>query len=144
MSSSDLLLVTAGPYRFLARFESDAAPKTIAMFRTLLPYRQKLIHVRWSGESLWVPLGDQDLGIDYENQTSHPAPGHILVYPGGYSETELLFPYGGVQFASKMGQLAGNHFLTIVAGHEHLRPLGEHVLWKGAQDVSFEVADEAT
>ena len=34
-----------------------------------------------------------------ENATSYPAPGQVLWYPGGISETELLFPYGGTLFA---------------------------------------------
>ena len=34
------------------------------------------------------------LDVGYENHTSHPAPGEILLYPGGFSETEILFPYG--------------------------------------------------
>jgi hypothetical protein len=42
-----------------------------------------------------------------------------------------------------MGPLAANHFLTITEGMENLRALGEMVLWKGAQDVLFEIADEA-
>ena len=62
----------------------------------------------------------------------------MLWYPGGISETELLFPYGGTRFARIVGQLAGNHFLTIVEGIDQLRPLGEHVLWKGALDITFE------
>jgi hypothetical protein len=37
-----------------------------------------------------------------------------------------------------MGQLAGNHFLTLVEGTEHLQALGKKVLWEGAQDVLFE------
>ena len=52
----------------------------------------------------------------YENHTSYPAPGQIILYPGGISETEILLAYGAVQFASKMGQLAGNHFLTVMEG----------------------------
>jgi hypothetical protein len=36
-----------------------------------------------------------------------------------------------------MGQLAGNHFATIVEGREHLKQLGDIVLWKGAQEISF-------
>ena len=41
-------------------------------------------------------------------------------------------------FASKLGQLAGNHFLTVVEGREHLRALGRLVLSEGAQDITFE------
>jgi hypothetical protein len=133
----DALRITAGPYSFLARFEDADAPQTCAKFRTLLPYRQRIIHVRWSGEACWIPLGDFDLGLGQENHTSYPAPGQILLYPGGISETEILLAYGGVQFASKVGQLAGNHFLTIIEGNENLAALGKKVLWEGAQDIVF-------
>jgi hypothetical protein len=133
----DLIDVTAGPYRFVARFEAEAAPKTCAKFRELLPYRERIIHVRWSGEACWIPLGDLDLGLGHENHTSYPAPGQILLYPGGISETEILLGYGAVRFASKMGQLAGNHFLTVIEGNDNLPALGKLVLWSGAQDIVF-------
>jgi len=45
----DPIPITAGLFHFTARFESAAAPKTCAAFRALLPYRQRIIHVRWSG-----------------------------------------------------------------------------------------------
>jgi len=61
----------------------------------------------------------------------------MILYPGGLSETEILFAYGGVRFASKMGQLAGNHFLTITSGNESLQELGRTVLWEGAQPIRF-------
>jgi hypothetical protein len=134
------LRVTVGPLQFAARVEEQDAPKTSAAFLKLLPFRNKLVQARWSGEAAWIPLGDFDLGLGFENHTSHPAPGHILLYPGGYSETEILFPYGGTCFASKMGQLAGNHFLTIVEGGEQLKEVGRLVLWEGAQDILFELA----
>ena len=134
------LKITAGPYQFLARLEEAAAPKTCARFLDLLPYHERIIHVRWSGEACWIPLGELDLGLGYENHTSYPAPGQIILYPGGISETEILLAYGGVQFASKMGQLAGNHFLTVVEGNENLLPLGKKVLWDGAQKIVFELA----
>ncbi|KAK0124928.1 hypothetical protein ONS96_008803 [Cadophora gregata f. sp. sojae] len=41
-----------------------------------------------------------------------------------------------------MGMLAANHFMTVTEGTEDLRRLGELVLWEGAKDVRFEVADE--
>jgi predicted GTPase len=61
----------------------------------------------------------------------------VLLYPGGISETEILLAYGAVQFASKVGVLAGNHFLTVVDGSENLAALGRKVLWEGAQAVEF-------
>jgi len=137
----DRVRITVGPYRFVARFEDDQAPKTCHAFRVLLPYTQKIIQARWSGESAWVPLGDFELGVGFENATSYPAPGEILFYPGGYSETEILFPYGPTCFASKLGQLAGNHFLTVSEGREQLREVGRLVTWEGAQDIRFEPLD---
>ena len=130
--------ITAGKYTFKARLEEERAPKTVAAIRKLLPLRSKLVHVRWSGESTWVPMGEERLGVDYENHTSHPAPGEILVYPGGISEMEILFPYGACTFSSKVGQLAGNHFATVIEGKEHLAELGRLVLWEGALDFAIE------
>jgi hypothetical protein len=132
------LRITAGPFTFTARFERSAAPQTCARFESLLPYRQRIIHVRWSGEACWIPLGDFDFGVGYENATSYPAPGQVLLYPGGISETEILLAYGACRFASKTGQLAGNHFLTIVDGLDRLRLLGEMTLQRGAQEIAFE------
>src|ERR1700674_1635979 len=94
--------ITAGGYTFKARFEDGNAPKTCAKFRSLLPYRERIIHVRWSGEGCWIPLGDLDLGLPFENHTSYPAQGWLLLKPGVISETDSLLAYGGVQVASKM------------------------------------------
>jgi hypothetical protein len=134
------LRILSGAYRFEARFETQAAPKTVAVFRKLLPYDNQIIHVRWSGEAVWIPLGEQDFGLGFENHTSYPAPGQMLLYPGGISETEILLAYGGVRFASKMGQLAGNHFITITSGLERLAELCRSVLWEGAKPIRIEAA----
>jgi len=104
----------------------------------MLPLKTQIIHARWSGEACWIPFGDMELDIGYENHTSFPAPGQLLLYPGGISETEILFPYGSTMFASKVGQLAGNHFATIEEGAENLAALGRKVLWEGAQQITFE------
>ena len=130
--------ITAGEFRFVAEPHPDA-PRTVAAFLQLLPYRQKLIHVRWSGEACWIPLGEFQLGVGFENHTTYPSAGDVLFYPGGYSETELLIAYGACSFASRMGPLAGNHFMTIVDGRDRLRDLGTRVLWEGAQEVLFEL-----
>jgi hypothetical protein len=133
--------IEVGGMRLAARFETEAAPKSCAAFQAMLPLRTRIIHARWSGEACWIPFGDLELGLGYENHTSYPAPGQLLLYPGGISETEILFPYGSTVFASKVGQLAGNHFATVHEGAERLAELGKLVLWKGAQDISFEAID---
>ena len=133
-----MVRITVGDLTFAARFEEAAAPATCAAFRAVLPFASRLIQARWSGESGWVPLGEYHPGVGVENATSYPSPGEILFYPGGYSETEILFPYGHSCFASKLGQLAGNHFLTIVDGHDQLKEVGRRVLWEGAQEIRFE------
>ena len=136
----DKARVIAGPFTFEVRFETQAAPKTCAAVRKVLPYEQKIIHVRLSGEAVWVPLGEHDFGLGYENHTSYPAPGQMILYPGGISETEILLAYGAVRFASKVGQLAGNHFLTITSRLDKLYELGRMVLYDGAKSVRIEAA----
>ena len=126
--------------KFEARLEAERAPKSCARFTAMLPLKTRIIQARWSGEAAWIPFGELALDVGYENATSYPAPGQLLLYPGGLSETEILFPYGPTVFASKMGQLAGNHFITLTSGLENLPALGKTVLWNGAQKVRFEAA----
>ncbi|RJL07708.1 DUF3830 family protein [Paracoccus siganidrum] len=133
------LKVTIAGIEFEAKFE-DAAPKTVAAFRRQMPYVSKVVHVRWSGEGVWIPLGEEDFGLGYENHTSYPAPGQFVLYPGGISETEILLAYGGVHFSSKLGQLAGNHFMTLTSNLDKLAQIGPKVLWEGAQEIRFEEA----
>ena len=133
-----MIEIAVADLRFLARLETEKAPKTTARFRAMLPLKTKILQARWSGEAAWIPFGDLNLDLGYENHTSYPAPGHLLLYPGGVSETEILFPYGSTMFASKAGQLAGNHFATIYEGNDQLAALGHRVVWEGAQDITFE------
>ena len=137
-ATNQTLRITIAGESFVGRL-NPAAPRTVEAFCRWLPFRQKIIHVRWSGEACWVPLGDKECGVGFENHTSHPSAGDVLLYPGGYSETELLIAYGACSFASRMGPLAGNHFMTIVDGGERLRAIGERVLWQGAQDLQIEL-----
>lgn len=133
--------ITIGDWELEGKLERENAPETCRAFEALLPWDSQVVHVRWSGEGVWIPLGDRTFDFGYENNTSHPAPGHFIFYPGGNSETEILLAYGGVDFSSKIGQLSGNHFLTITKGLEYLPEIGPHVLWKGATDIRFELVD---
>jgi len=133
-----VLEIVSGDFRFAGRLEEETAPATVAAFRRLLPLETRIIHARWSGEACWIPFGDLDVGFGPEDPTCYPAPGQLLFYPGGVSETEILFPYGSTSFASKAGVLAGNHFATVTEGVERLGELGRKVLWEGAQPIRFE------
>jgi hypothetical protein len=133
--------ITAGGLGFTAQLEREAAPRTCELFTGMLPLESRIVQARWSGRAAWVPMGyEQLLDLPPENATSIPLPGQILLYPGGVSEVEILVPYGATYFASVAGPLAGNHFLTVIDGHDRLAELGERVLWQGAQDVTFELA----
>jgi hypothetical protein len=134
------LKIFAGDFSFDARLEDGLAPKTCAAFMQHLPFKSRAIHVRWSGEGVWIPLGDLDFGVGFENNTCYPTPGQMILYPGGVSETEILLSYGYVNFASKAGQLSGNHFMTVTSGLDNLPELGRQTLWEGAQDLRIEAS----
>ena len=134
-----LLTVRIGPLSFIARLEVERAPRTTAAFLERLPFEGQLGQARWSGEAGWVPLADDDLGVPYENATSYPAAGQVLWHPPGLSEAELLVPYGTTCFSSRVGQLAGNHFLTIIDERGELAEVGRRLLWEGAQAICFEL-----
>ena len=130
--------ITIADIEFAAKFETDKSPQTCQSIRSTLPFVSQVVHVRWSGEGIWIPLGDLDFSVGYEDATAYPAPGEILLYPKGKSETEILIAYGNVHFASKAGTLAGNHFATITSNLEALRKIGVATLWEGAKPIQFE------
>lgn len=138
------LKIRVGDLTFEADWE-DAAPLTRDALRAWLPIRSRLIHCKWSGESTWIPFGESRPDVGYENHTSHPAPGDLLIYTGDLSECEILFPYGSCMFSSKLGQLAGNHFATVEPDDgwaDRLREVGRRTLWEGAQPITIsEVTD---
>jgi hypothetical protein len=69
------IIFTIDDERFAAQLLHDLAPQTCRGFLSLLPWTKQLVHVRWSGEGCWIPLGDFGLGVGPENPTSTPPPG---------------------------------------------------------------------
>ena len=132
-----MLGITVAAFELTARLEEERAPQTVAAFRRLLPLDSQLIQARWSGQAPPGSLSATSTRDRVRDPTSYPGPGELLIYPGGVSETEILFPYGQTCFASKAGQLAGNHFATVVEGRDHLEEIGLRVLWEGAQPIRF-------
>jgi hypothetical protein len=134
------LKITVGDLHFSGHWVAEA-PKTVEVMRKMLPLDDKLVHCRWSGEGCWVPLGNAFLDLEPERATSHPAPGQMIVYPGGTSECEILLAYGSVDFSSIVGQLWGNHFLTLTEGLDQLPEVGRRCLWLGAQSITITEVD---
>jgi hypothetical protein len=132
--------IKAGPFDFEAKLEQELAPNTCSKFKGMLPFRSKIIHVRWSGEGCWIPLGDLDLGLTYENHTSFPAPGDIIVYPGGISETEILLAMAAYVSPARSGSSPATIFSRSPRAARNLTALGKMTLWQGAQDIVFELA----
>ena len=50
-------------------------------------------------------------------------------------------PYAACSFSIKVGQLAGNYFLTLIAGTEKLRDLRRSILWGGRSRDSFQIGE---
>lgn len=134
------LRITIAAHVFEARLETERAPLSCRALVNLLPLRDKLFQTRWSGEATWVPLGSRDFDLPYENHTTYPLPGHLLLFKGGISQPELLLAYGTAAFGSKVGPLAGNHVATLVGDASQLAVIGQLVLWEGAQDILIELA----
>jgi hypothetical protein len=126
-------------YKFDAVFEEIISPNTCEVFRKVIPFEAQVVHVRWSGEGMWIPLGEMDFAVKLEDATSYPTPGQVLLYPKGKSETEILIAYGCVHFASKAGSLAGNHFATITSDLEKLKEIGVSTLWEGSKSILFSI-----
>jgi hypothetical protein len=126
-------------YKFDAVFEEIISPNTCEVFRKVIPFAAQVVHVRWSGEGMWIPLGEMDFAVKLEDATSYPTPGQLLLYPKGKSETEILIAYGSVHFASKAGSLAGNHFATITSDLEKLKEIGVSTLWEGSKNIIFSI-----
>ena len=135
---SEYIDIRIGEHSFKAELHVDEAPETCRRILEALPITGKVIQARWSGEAVWLKMDPYGVEAPLENQTSHPGRGELLYYPGGVSEKEILIPYGHACFASKVGQLPGSHFATIVEGGEWLADMGERTLWEGAQEISIE------
>ncbi len=74
---------------FCGVLEEERAPRTCAAFRSLLPLQGKLVHARWNGEAVWVPLGGLNLGLAQEGVMTYPARGQALLFLGGIPPTHL-------------------------------------------------------
>src|SRR5271156_6932068 len=96
-----------------AHFEEKAS-KTCAAFKERLPIESSIVH---------VPAAAKRCGFRLAIMISALASKTIEAirrrdrspYPGGIGETEILLAYGGVPFASKLGQVAGKHFITLTS-----------------------------
>jgi len=51
------MIIEIDEYRFDAVFEESRSPQTCEAFRKAMPFEGHVVHVRWSGEGVWIPSG---------------------------------------------------------------------------------------
>ena len=125
--------IKSGEFRFVGKLvDRGSARKTCRVFENMLPLKSQFIHVRWSGEGVWIPYGRSADGSGLRKpyvsscqrercsctSRRHQRDGNHHVLPARMS-------------ASQHGQLSGNHFLTIIEGLDDLYDFGRKVLYDG-------------
>ncbi|TWH58128.1 uncharacterized protein DUF3830 [Desulfitobacterium sp. LBE] len=138
--------ITSGKFTFIGRLEEEKCPKTCEWFLNLLPYKETMIHVSWSGQASFIRLEDLGHNVPFENATSRPSKGEVLMYPGNIPylqmSGEIYLSWGGNVLACPNGNLAGNHFMTIIEGNEQLAEFGNTVHLHGGQEIVFEKIED--
>ena len=87
----------------------------------------------------WIPFGDYRPG---STRASHLAPraGPARALPGRHQRVRDLLRLRRLRDFSKVGQLAANHFASIVPDdgwQDRLREVGRRCLWEGAQEIEI-------
>lgn len=131
-----------GSADFKAIFRDDLSPEACTEVRRRLPLIGRVLHARWSGEAMWLPLGFNFPEIRSEHATSYPAPGDILITGPGASEAEILIAYGPCRFESRTGQLAGSPVLSIREDLVGLAKVGRQSLQQGGMDLTIRLLRE--
>ena len=135
------LHISIGGRLFISRLRWDLAPQSCKRLMQMLSLRGQVIHARWSGEAIWLPLStDWPIGstLEPESATGHPEPGAVLLFADRRSEPELLIAYGTTRFASKAGPLEGNPVLFIQDDRPQLAELGREILMHGAMELRID------
>lgn len=135
--------MTSGSFIFIALLEEGKAPASSGWLLERLPLSLEMIQAAWSGNAVFADLHGAGRGVPFEQTTSYPTPGEVLLYPGDAlgNTGELYIAYGGNRFACPRGQLAGSSFLTIVEGAEQLPAFGQKVRREGAHTLLLERMD---
>jgi len=120
---------------FTGELHTDAAPESVAALREITTLESQLLHVRWSGNAVWIEIDEIDLpDLPRENHTVYPSRGDVLLYPGYRNVQEILVSCGPTCFKSQAGELAGNHVATFDATPADLTALEDRTLYDGALD----------
>ena len=132
-----MLEIDAGGFRFVARWEEELAPQTVAAFTRDPPLRGPDHPLPLERRVELDPLGRPRPRDRPRERHQLSAPGRARALSRRGERDGAPVPYGYCHFASKAGELWANHFATLVEGDEHLKELGRLTLWEGAQPIWF-------
>jgi hypothetical protein len=122
------------PYAdFIGELTMDTAPEPVDALQEVTTLESKLIHVRWSGNAVWIEIDEVDLPeLPREIHTVYHSRGDVLLYFGYRNVQEILRSCGPTCFKSQAGELADNHVATLDATPEELVALENRTLYDGA------------
>ncbi len=122
---------------FEVELHEEAAPKTCKALLRLLPFQGEVLHARWCGEAIFIPIDEMPL-LELENQTVYPSKGELIYYPGMESIKEILIAYGACHMWSRIGPLPSNHFATIKEV-DRLAQIGRRIHREGVKRVTLKL-----
>jgi hypothetical protein len=131
------LKITAGPFAFTG-ISRPRPRRTRSPPSAVLPFVSQIVHVRWSGEGVWIPLGDTRLRRRLREP--HQPPGAGAHHPLSRRHQRDRDPAG----LWRGGFLVEDGPARRQPLHHADRRAGEPararnmVLWKGAQPIRFE------
>jgi hypothetical protein len=126
---------------FSGELHTEAAPESVDALREITTLESELLHVRWSGNAVWIEIDEVDLpDLPRENHTVYPSRGDVLLYPGYRNVQEILISCGPTCFKSQAGELAGNHVATLNATPAELTALEDRTLYDGALSCTLDVS----
>ena len=135
------IIKTSGGAIIRFRYYEDAAPVTVKAFALQLPFTRTLLHAKISGLEIWTDDAPA-LDIIQENASVFTEPGEVVIAPLKPVRAKTAKCLG-IYYGEGRGLDSCNIFAKVWDEDLHLlKALGEQILKRGEQSLTFEEPDE--